>query len=224
KSIDIDPGLASAYGMAAWCYVRRKANGWMTDRSKEIAEAARLARQAVRLGKEDAVALSMGGYALAFMVHNFDDAAAFMDRALVVNPNLAMVWNLSGWLRVWRGEPEPALAHVAHAVRLSPLDPSIYGLLGAMAYAHFLAHRYGEAVSCAEMSMRGNPNFLLSICNLAASSAMAGRLDQAQNAVARIRQLDPEYRIADLEDRAPFRRSEDLAKYTEGLRRAGLPE
>ena len=35
KAIELDPEFASAYGMAAWCYVIRKANSWMTDRGKK---------------------------------------------------------------------------------------------------------------------------------------------------------------------------------------------
>ena len=122
----------------------------------------------------------MGGYALAFVAQEFDDAAAFMDRGLAVNPNLAQAWTLSAWLRVWRGEPDLALDHVAHAMRLSPLDPSMFGMHGAMAYAHFLAGRYDMASSCAEKSMRDNPTFLLAICISAASNALAGRLEPAQ--------------------------------------------
>ena len=129
---------------------RRKALGWMIEHVQESAEAARMARKAVHLGGDDPVALCMGGYALAFVAHEFDDAAAFMDRGLAVNPNLAQAWMLSAWLRVWRGEPDLALEHVAHAMRLSPLDPSMYGMHGAMAYAHFLASRYDMASSCAE--------------------------------------------------------------------------
>ncbi len=126
KTIELDPGLASAYGMAAWCYVVRKARGWMIEHVRESAEATRLARKAVHLGGDDPVALCMGGYALAFVAHEFDEAAAFMDRGLAVNPNAAQAWRLSGWLRVWRGEPDLALEHVTHAMRLSPLDPSMY--------------------------------------------------------------------------------------------------
>ena len=125
KAIELDPGLACAYGMAAWCYTQRKARGWMIEHVQESAEATRLARKAVHLGGDDPVALCMGGYALAFVAHEFDDAAAFMDRGLAVNPNLAQAWMLSAWLRVWRGEPDLALDHVAHAMRLSPLDPSM---------------------------------------------------------------------------------------------------
>jgi hypothetical protein len=43
KAIELDPNFASAYGMAAWCYVWRMANGWMNDRHLDTAEATRLA-------------------------------------------------------------------------------------------------------------------------------------------------------------------------------------
>src|SRR5262249_10978542 len=89
KALELDPYYAPAYGMAAWCYAWRMMNGWMTERAKEVAEAARLARQAVELGKDDAVALSMGGFALALVAHDVEDGAAFIDQALVCNPNLA---------------------------------------------------------------------------------------------------------------------------------------
>jgi TolB-like protein len=222
KAMELDPGLACAYGMAAWCYMRRKARGWMIEHVQESAEATRLAWKAVHLGGNDPVALCMGGYALAFVAHEFDDAAAFMDRGLAVNPNLAQAWNLSAWLRVWRGEPDLALEHVAHAMRLSPLDPSTYGMQGAMAYAHFLASSYDTASSCAERSLRDNPNFLLATCITAASNALAGRLEPAQKAMARA--LECGLRASNLRELAPFRRAEDLAMFAKGLRQAGLPE
>ncbi len=43
KAIERDSNFASAHGMAAWCYVLRKANGWMGDRQREINETERLA-------------------------------------------------------------------------------------------------------------------------------------------------------------------------------------
>src|SRR5262249_24329536 len=65
KAIELDPHFASAHGMAAWCYIRRLAQGAIIDRAKERAETERLARQAAGLGREDALALWAGGYALA---------------------------------------------------------------------------------------------------------------------------------------------------------------
>ena len=46
RALQLDPNFASAHAMAAWCYFWRKVNGWMTDRPREIAEGARLARRA----------------------------------------------------------------------------------------------------------------------------------------------------------------------------------
>ncbi len=224
KAIELDPGLACAYGMAAWCCVRRKALGWTNARAQDSEEGVRMAWKAVHLGGDDPVALCMGGYALAFVAHEFDDAAAFMDRGLAVNPNTAQAWTLSAWLRVWRGEPDLALEHVARAMRLSPLDPNMFGMYGGMAYAHFLAGRYDMASSCAEKASRDNPAFLLARCISAASNALAGRLEPAQRAMSRARECDPNLRASNLRDLAPFRRSEDFTSFATGLLKAGLPE
>jgi len=58
----------------------------------------------------------------------------------------------------------------------------------------------------------------------AVSNAFAGRLEEARKHIARALQLDPDLRVSNLKDRlGPFR-PEGLAKYVEGLRKAGLPE
>ncbi|MBP2433914.1 hypothetical protein ABIE91_001165 [Bradyrhizobium elkanii] len=54
---------------------------------------------------------------------------------------------------------------------------------------------------------------------------MAGRLDQAQKAVVRLRKLNPTLRVSNLKNvLGPYRRAEDISRYEEGLRRAGLPK
>jgi hypothetical protein len=49
-------------------------------------------------------------------------------------------------------------------------------------------------------------------------------MEEAQKAIARLRQLDPAFRISSLRDLTPFRRPADFVRYAEGLRKAGLPE
>src|SRR3712207_2476836 len=96
KAIQIDPDFASAYAMAAWCHLWRKLNGWMTDRLQEFAEGARLARRALELGKDDAVALARTGGALCHFVGDLDSSIALIDRALALNPNLTAAWYTGG--------------------------------------------------------------------------------------------------------------------------------
>jgi len=224
KAIELDPDFASAYGMAAWCYTWRKINGWMVDRVNETAEATRLARRAVDLGADDAVALCMGGYALAFVAHHLDDGAALIDRALSLNRNLAWAWHSSGWLRCFLGEPEVAIKHLEHGMRLSPLDLFVFRAYAGLACAHLLAGRYNESSLWAEKALQRRPNLLVAIRESAASNALAGRLLEAQKAMAQLRQFDPELRISNFTDWLPLRRPPDIAKYEEGLRKAGLPE
>jgi len=225
SAIELDPDFASAYGRAAFCYVIAKINGWISDTANAIAEVKRLAQRAVELGKDDAIALAAGGNALAFVVRDLGVGAGLIDRALVLNSNLAEAWNFGGWVKIWLGEPETAIERFARAMRLSPLDPWLLGMRAGTAYAHFFLGRYDEAASWAAMALQDNPDYLPGLRITAASNAMAGRPEQAHKAVARLRQLNPALRVSTLKDVVgPYRRAEDLSRYEEGLRKAGLPE
>ena len=224
RATELDPGFAAAYAMAAFCYVLRKASSSMTDRMAENAEAERLARKAVQLGKNDAVALSRAGHALGFVVHDVEAGALFIDRALALNPNLASAWLSSCWLKVWLGEPDTTIKHFAHFKRMSPLDPLTYSGQSANAFALFLVGRYDEASLQAEQTLQESPNLHAALHVAAAAHALAGRLEQAQKAMARLRQIDPALRVSNLKDLNPFRRPQDIARYEDGMRKAGLPE
>jgi tetratricopeptide (TPR) repeat protein len=99
------------------------------------------------------------------------------------------------------------------------------GMRGGTAFAHFLLGRYDQAASWAAMALQDNPDYQPGLRIAAASNAMAGRPEQAHKSMARLRQLNPVLRVSNLKDLlSPFRRAEDLSRYEEGLRRAGLPE
>jgi tetratricopeptide (TPR) repeat protein len=110
------------------------------------------------------------------------------------------------------------------AMRLSPLDPLMFGMHLGMAWAHFNAGRYDEASSWAERAFVEQPKFEPTLRMVAASNALAGRLEKAQNAVARLRELNPTLRVSNLNDLSPIRRPEYTARWAEALRKAGLPE
>jgi tetratricopeptide (TPR) repeat protein len=131
---------------------------------------------------------------------------------------------LSGLVSVYRGEPDEAIGRLARAVRLSPLDPLTFVAQTAYAMAYFFGGHYDEALSWAEKVVWDKPNYQLALRIFAAANALTGRQEAAQQAVERLRQLDPALRISNLKDRYPLRRPEDLARWADGLRRAGLPE
>ena len=224
KAIELDPDFASAYGAAAWCHFWRKVNGWSSDPVREVAEGGRLARRAVELGRDDAVALARGGHAFAHFTGDLDAGIALHDRAVLLNPNLAAAWFLGGFLRIWHGESDTAIEHFARAMRLSPLDPETYRMQAGMAAAHLFARRFDAASTLADEAFRNLPSFLLAATVAAASHTLAGRLEEGKKAMARVRELDPLLRVSRLGDWLPIRRAEDLETFADGLRRAGLPE
>jgi TolB-like protein len=222
-AIELDSDFASPYGMAAWCYSFRKANRWMIDYPQEIAEGIRLARHAIELGRDDAVALCSAGWTLSLLAKDPDAGVVFIDRARTLNPNLASAWYCSGWVRVHLGDRDTAIAHFAQATRLSPLD-QLMSMQTGTAFALFHEGRINEAASWAERALREKPTWLPALRIAAASNALADRLDNAHEAMARLRELDPAFRISNVKDLASFARPEDLTRLEEGLRKAGLPE
>ena len=224
RAIELDPDFAGAYGMAARCYLQRKGFGWVGDREQEIAETTRLARRAAELGRDDAAALCNAGMSLVVVVGSLDEGAALIDKGLAVNPNLAWALHFSALSRTYLGDPEVAIEHATRAIRLSPQDAQMFGMQAAIASAHFVAGRYGEAFSSAESAVREQPNFLVGQCVTAAGGALAGKLPEAHRAMAHVRRLNPALSLSNLKDFLPFKRPDDFDRWSEGLRRAGLPE
>jgi adenylate cyclase len=222
---ELDPNYASSYGMAAVCILFSKASGWLADPDRDTADGVRLARRATAVGREDPTALWAGGYCLAYLAGELETAASFIERALALNPNSAAAWSTSGWVLTFLGEPADAIQRFERAMRLSPLDPFAFYACVGMCATHLFAGRYDEAVSWARKASQEQSNSATSWRFAAIAYALSDRIVEARDAMARLREIDPTLRLANLARvAAPFRRPEDLACFTEGLRKAGLPE
>jgi TolB-like protein len=223
KAIELDANFAAAHGMLALCYVSRWWKRWMLETPKEVREAARLVNRAAELGRNDAMALSAAGMAAGLVVRDLDRAVVLLDRSLLQNPNLAVSWVRSAWVRIFLGKFDLAIEHANRAMRLSPLDPFLVGMQSAIAFAHFCAGRYGRSAVWAEKALREQPNFAPALRVLAASSASLGRMKEAAQALVRLRETKVSVRISELHD-FPFREPKYFAKYAEALRKAGFPK
>jgi len=224
RAIELDPQFASAYGFAVRCYNQRKANGWPSDRRQDALEVAKLAQRAAELGKDDAVALALAGIGLVWVVGDLEQGAALIERALTLNPNWAWAWLFSGWTQMWLGEPEVAIERLVRAMRLSPQESQMFGMEAAMAWAHFFAGRYQEAMSWAEKAVREQSNYFPALSILAGSCSMAGREAEARSTLESLRRLDPDLRISTLGEAFPIRRPEHFARFAQALQKAGLPD
>ena len=223
---ELDPEFAPAYGLLLQCHAYRKGWGLILRPDEESAEVARLARIVLRIGHDDAAALSNAGWAVAYVLRDLPHAQSLIDRAVVLNPNLAHAWANSGWINLWSGNPAVAMEHLNRAMRHDPLHGQHHMTMRtAFAHALFFLDKYDEAMAWAEGNIREDIGAHPSLRIYAASAAFADMPDAALAAIARLRSIDPEICISRLASYfGPYKKPEFIEKYTKGLRLAGLPE
>ncbi len=229
RTTDLDPTYAAAYGLGVWCIVGCQSNGWLADPEREIAEGITLARRAVALGMDDPVALATGGTGLGYLADEIETGVALLDRATLLNPNSALAWSQSGWLRTYKGEHVAAIPRLERAIRLSPLDSFAFTFYAGIGFAHLFAGRYDEAATWARKAALEKPDWAGPPRLEAIACALSGRVLEAQEALSRMHAIDPDFRLGSLAKLRGsrglvWRRAEDRALFIEGLRKAGLPE
>ena len=140
------------------------------------------------------------------------------------------VWELPGYRPAMspRHGGADAIVRLERAMRLSPLDLHAHRLYAGMGWTHLFAGRYDEAASWARKAALEKPEWAVPPRIEAIGCALSGRLEEAREALARMRAIDTNLRLSDLASQrgvaARLRRAEDRALMMEGLRRAGLPE
>ena len=225
SAIALDPSFASPYGLASRCYNFRKAQGWMVDRMQETAEAVGLARKALELAKDDVVALSEAGYALAYVGHDLDAAASALDRAIELNPSSANSWHYRGMVGVWLGETLRTIEYVSRAMRLSPVDPLMYEMQSSIAHGYLHSNEFKAGAQWAERALSERPVFGSALRVAAACYGLAGRKEEARGVVDRLLEADPGLRVSNLRERlGPYRLEASFVRYEQGLLLAGVPE
>ncbi len=223
-AIDIDPSYGRAYVCASWCYRRHVQVSGMTLSQHDQRESIRLARAALNVGGGDPYVFWQAGMTAALVEKDPDAGMALIDQSLLTNANANRAWIASGMVRCIVGDPETAIDHAERAIRLSPLDISMWVAHGVLATARLQLARYEECAQWARSSTRRHIYNAPAFHVLAASCAQLGLMDQAHEAVERALELDPELTCKRLEEIFLVSRYRNLDGFLEGLRKAGLPE
>jgi len=163
-------------------------NGWSNDPESSRREGVDLARLALRFAGDDAGILGRAADTLAYFGEDIDTAIELVDRALALNPSFARGWVTSGWLRLWKGQPELAISHFETSLRLSP-HARRAGTFMAMGVGHFFARRFEDAAAMLNRSLQEHPGWAPTYRFLAACYAHMGRLDEARETIKRLQAI-----------------------------------
>jgi DNA-binding SARP family transcriptional activator/TolB-like protein len=223
-SLRADPCSSIAHGWLAYWNLLYVGQGWAPDPAESSAEAARLAEHAVMLDPGDARAMTLAGHVRGFLGKHPEEAIALHDRAITLNPNLAIAWCFSGLAHVYSGQHEEGLRRINQARRLSPSDPHVFFFDTSLLIVHSLLGDYVSAVDAGRRATELNPLFSSAHKSYLAALGLMDRTREAAEVLVRLLELEPGFSVEDAVLRSPLTQPQDLARYADGLRRAGLRE
>ncbi len=224
EAIEVDPNYARAYVCASWCHRRHVQLRGMTLSQEDKKECTRLAEAALKADDTDPYVLWQVATTRMLVERDFDSATVLIEQSLAINANSTRAWSASGYLRCLLGEPDAAIESAERAIRLSPLDPSMWVPHGLIANAKLQLGDYETAVSFARKSIRLHRYNLPVHHALIASYAQLGRLDEAREALRQLHELEPDLTLSRLEQIYPVARYQNLEAFLDGLRRAGVKD
>jgi TolB-like protein/Tfp pilus assembly protein PilF len=221
SALEKEPDYALAHGFAAWCHEILFARGGAREENR--LGAARHAHAAIAHGRDDAIALSLGGFAMGMVVHDRAAARQAFEAALALSPSCALSHNLGSVVMIFAGDADRGIEWGERALRLSPFDPMNYAPWFSVTLGHFRRGEYEAAAEAAGKAFQANPYWSSAHFLLAATHAKLGRLDAARSAATRVLELEPGFTIGGM--CAAFDIHPSIAApLSEALSLAGLPE
>ncbi len=217
-AIEIDPG----YGFAHAVLASLRWGKWHDDpRGSDVAlqDAYSLAKRAVELDENESTCFSILGQT-CLLLRSFDQALQHLRRAIELNPSNP--WNRAdlGFLLIYVGQAEEALASFRHAREIDPYfdQPWYWRSIGK---AHMVLHRYKEAL---QMFYRVPAQPYRTIALIAGCHARLGDIERAKASVAECLALRPDFSIDHYMSKEPFKFAADAEHLAESLHMAGLPD
>ena len=222
RALALEPDYGLAHAFLALCLEVLFARRGFVDR--EIgATAVRHAHAAITHGSDDATALGLGAFVIAIVERDRPAAMVAFEKAIALSPSCSSVLMLGAAAMGCAGEAERAQTWGEQAVRLSPFDRLIFAAHVGISLSHFINGRYEDAAAAARRAVQSNPGFSVPHMMLAASLGGLGRIAEANDAAARVLELQPTFSIAGT--CAGFAFPVALAvPFTQACRAAGLPE
>ena len=208
--------------LAKW-HILRVLAGMSETPVEDFDEATASAARALACDAEDALALAIDGFVAAWSRHDLDGAEHRLRRAVAANPNEPLAWLHSAITHAWRGRGPEAVECADQALSLSPLDPMMYYFNSLAGMANLVAEQHDKAIELSRRSLRENRLHTPSLRTLVAALVHTGRLPEARQTMAELRQLEPGLTAAKLEARYPGRDSPQAARFIRALVEAGLP-
>jgi len=195
-ALKLDPTFSRAYAGLSFTHFQNAFLDLTQDREQQIELAWKAAAQSLGADDRDPAAHWAMGRAL-WLRGVQDESLSELQRSIELSPNFALGHYTLGFVQSQQGDPRSAIEATNYSRQLSPFDPLQFAMLASRAIAHA---RLGEIDEAADWAVKatGRPNAHAHILAIAVQClALANRRDEAQKFVARLRERQPSYSVAD---------------------------
>ncbi len=220
QAIAIDPNFADAWAGLVFPYQ----SGWSfiwPGYDDGMIIAFEKAGRAVALAPDSSFALSRLGWVQMFMARP-DDSIASFEKSIKLDPRNADAYSWFCDALNFTGDPRRAIEIGETALRYDPLSPP--NVVHHLGHAHFLLGHLDKAEELERRATKMVPAFPPARMGLAATLVELGRIDEAREQIARLREMHPQHNVQTFNERYPYHNPEHRQRVLEGLRAAGLPE
>jgi adenylate cyclase len=222
RSLALDPTFAQAHMALARTLNNRIWRGWSRDIEQDLADGYAAAVRAVSLDERDPYthyALSW----LSIVKCQHEQALAEAQRAIDLNPNLALGFWVLGVIRTYIGHFPEAVDAMLRSIRLNPHDAQAGAILGNLALAHYHQGNYPEAAGLADRALRRRGQVTI-LPTLLASLGQLGKSAEAKDIIAELKLPVPVDAERYWHTINPYAEARHLVHLVEGLRKAGVSE
>jgi len=224
QAIALDPDYAAAYAWYACWLSFLVGQGWARDREASVTDAAHHAEQAVTLDPKDAKALTIAGHVRAFLQHRVREGLALHERALALNPNLAMAWALSGLAYLYLGEWEEGESRLMRYKQLAPTDPNAFHYDTGFSMVALAKRDYAGVITAGRSVSEMNPAYSSACEPYLAALGYLGQMQEAAVVRRRLLTIDPNFTIETYLRDSSYERLQDRQHVAHGLMLAGIAE
>jgi TolB-like protein/DNA-binding winged helix-turn-helix (wHTH) protein len=216
-----DPGFARAHAGLSFVHFQRAFLRQTDDVAGETELARSFAQRGLDLDPLDPfVNFTMGRS--FWLKGELERGLAWLERATALSPNYAQGLYARAWTESLAGQALEARGHVDLAMRLSPLDPMYYAMLGTRAFTHIVQCEDAEAAHWAERAARSPGAHVLIAMIAAVAQELDGKATLAENWAANVRERNPSLKREDYFRAFPMRPDGARSRVSAALARLGF--
>lgn len=196
RAVDLEPTFARAHAGLSFVHFQTAFLRHTDDVAGEAAASRRHAERGLELDPLDPfVNFTMGR--TFWLEGDLETSLGWLERATKVSPNFAQGIYARAWAEALSGRAEDAREHVDAAMRLSPLDPLYYAMLGTRALIHVGRGETADSAAWAERAARSPGAHPLIAMIAAVATHLNGDAARATAWAAEVRARNPRLTGAD---------------------------